>query len=87
MSKPNKQQSDTIDLLKLPPSEAESLAKAHGMEQAAELFGRIADAQYEREKAFVLIEQLVQAIESKETRRINAAIEAAEVFIKSTKEG
>ena len=76
-------QSDTIDLMKLPAHEAEALATSHGMTQAAELFGRIADAQYEREKAVQLVSQLLAAIDSCNSKTIATVAANAQAFIQA----
>ena len=69
--------------MKLPAHEAEALAKSHGMDQAAELFGRIADAQFEREKAVQFVSQLLAAIDSCNSKTISTVAANAQAFIQA----
>ena len=53
------------------------------MDQAAELFGRIADAQYEREKAVQFVSQLLAAIDSCNSKTISTVAANAQAFIQA----
>lgn len=47
-----------IDLLSIPPDEAEKIAYAGGFPRIAELLGRIVDLEFELEKAHAEIDRL-----------------------------
>ena len=57
-----------LDLMTMPPEEAERLAYAEGFTQTAALFGRLADAERERDALAEEVESLRDQVCSLESR-------------------